>query len=123
MLVEMQSLGWRKGFEVTGEYSALGDEDLMGRVSERLKQLLQVVDGDYGSLDAADRNVLEDQVEELEDENQALKTELNQARRRIEELEKVNEESASLDELLTQINAVLGDTYDCLLYTSPSPRD
>ena len=84
----------------------------MGRVSERLKQLLQVVDGDYGSLDAADRNVLEDQVEELEDENQALKTELNQARRRIEELEKVNEESASLDELLTQINAVLGDTYD-----------
>ena len=51
-------------------------------------------------------------MEELEDDNQALKTELTLARRRIEELETVNEECEGLEELFSQINEVLSDTYD-----------
>ena len=106
----MQSLGRGRGFEKTAEYSALGNEELTGRISKRLKRLLQVIDGD--SLDDADRGFLEDQVEELEDETQALKAELGRAKGRIMELEAKNGESESLGELLSRINGALSDTYD-----------
>ena len=99
-----------RGFEKVGEYSALGDEELTGRISERLKRLLKVIDGD--SLDSAERGQLEDQVEELEDETQALKTELEMARIRIRELEELNEVSESLSELLSRINDALSITID-----------
>jgi len=112
IVVEMQSLGRGRGFEKTGEYSALDDEDLTGRISERLRKLLLVMNGDSGNRDTVDGTILEDQVEEFEDEKQALKTELDLARRKIEELDKANEESESLEELLFKINEVLGDTYD-----------
>ena len=110
IVVEMQSLGRGRGFEKTAEYSGLGDEVLMGRISKRLKRLLQVIDGD--SLDSPERGLLEDQLEEFEDETQAIKTELDMARIRIRELEALNEESESLDELLSRINDALSITID-----------
>ena len=110
IVVDMQSLGRGRGFEKTGEYSAFGDEVLMGRISKRLKRLLQVIDGD--SLDSVERVLLEDQVEELEDETQAIKTELERARRRIVKLEAASMDSEVFDELLSRINEALSDTYD-----------
>jgi len=108
----MQSLGRARGFEKTGEYSALDDEDLTSRISERLRKLLLVMNGDSGNRDNAKRMILEDQVEELEDETQALKVELEMARERIREFEALNDESESLSEILSRINDALSETYD-----------
>ena len=49
--VEMRPLGGRRGFEVTGRYSALGDTELMGRISTRLRELQRLIDGKEVSMD------------------------------------------------------------------------
>ena len=107
----MRSLGWRKGFKVTDEYSALGDEELMARISERLKRLLQVIDGNHEKRDAVDKANLEDQIEELTDDFTVQAVELAHAKRRIEKLEKVTEESVSFNGLLSRINDILSEVY------------
>ena len=68
--VEMRSLGGRRGFQVTGRYSALGDAELMGRISTRLQELQRLIYGKEGSLDEENQGLL-DSVEELEDEVRA----------------------------------------------------
>ena len=87
IVVEMQSLGRGRGFEKTAEYSGLGDEVLMGRISRRLKRLLQVIEGDSPNPLQMANVRLEDQVEELEDEVKTLLSELRVAKKRITELE------------------------------------
>jgi LPS O-antigen subunit length determinant protein (WzzB/FepE family) len=106
-LVEMRSLG-RKGFKKTGEYSALGDESLMGRISQRLKRLLGVIEGETKN---TGKELLEDHVEELEDETQFLKAELEMSKRRIKGLEEATTQNEDKGVLLSQINEALSDTY------------
>ena len=107
IVVEMRSLGRGRGFEKTAEYSALGDDELTGRISKRLKRLLKVIEGETKD---AEKGLLEDMVEELEDEAHSLKAELERGRKRIGELEAQTDESESLNELLSHINEVLSDT-------------
>lgn len=108
IVVEMQSLGRGRGFEKTSEYSALGDEVLMGRISERLKRLLRVIEDEPKD---TEKELLEDHVEELEDENQALKTELEISKKRIRGLEETTTKNENNGDLLSQINEALSDTY------------
>ena len=75
--VEMRSLGGRRGFQVTGRYSALGDTELMGRISTRLHELQRLINGKEVSLDEENQRLL-DSVEELDDEKGELLSLINE---------------------------------------------
>ena len=109
ILVEMKSLGWRKGFKVVDEYSALGDETITGRIADRLHLLLQLIEGDKKRPLEVENTKLEDQVEELEDDIKVLLPEMEAAKERIRELEK---ESEGYGELLSMVNEALEHAYD-----------
>jgi hypothetical protein len=108
IVVDMQSQGYARGFKKTAEYSALGDEELTGRIAVRLKQILRVIEGEPKD---AEKELLEDTVEELEDENQALKVELEITKKQNRNLEALNEESENHGDLLSQVNDILSDTF------------
>ena len=109
----MKSLGWRKGFKVVDEYSALGDETITGRIADRLHLLLQLIEGDEKRPLEVENTKLEDQVEELDDEVKALASELEASKERIRELE---EESEGYGELLSMVNEALEYAYDESFY-------
>ena len=70
-LVEMTSLGRGRGFAKTGEYSALDDAALMGRIADRLHALLKLIEGDKVDTIERENQRLLDSMEELEDEARA----------------------------------------------------
>ena len=109
IVVEMQSLGRGRGFKVVGEYSALGDEVLTGRIAKRMNGLLHLIEGDSPNPLQVKNVQLEDQVEELEDDVKTLLSELKVAKKRIRELEEGGTER--YDELLYMVNEVLGEVY------------
>ncbi len=109
IVVEMQSLGRGRGFKVVGEYSALGDEVLTRRIADRMRLILKLIEGDTQSPLMIRNTRLEDQVEELEDDVKAFRSELKVAKRRIRELEEGDTER--YDELLYMVNEVLGEVY------------
>ena len=100
IVVEMQSQGRGRGFKVVNEYSALGDEFLMGRIGKRLDSLQGLINGESSSLFIEEENRLKDSVEELEDETTTLRKELREARGRIKELEEKTYLDEANDELL-----------------------
>jgi len=112
IVVEMQSQGRGRGFKVVDEYSALGDEVLVGRIVKRIDSLQGLILGESSSALLEEKSRLEDSVEELEDEVGMLRKVLREARGRIQELK----ERASLDmvnyELLSLVNEVLCDSDD-----------
>ena len=118
-IVEMQSLGRGKGFTVTGEFSALSDEVLMGRIAKRLHALLGLIEGDDKKivkpeemrLSELERENwrLEDTVEELEDDLRSLSEELKSTRTIISEQAA---EKAEYDELLELVSEALSDVYE-----------
>jgi len=107
----MQSQGRGKGFKKIGEFSGLGDRGLMDRIAARLETLLYLIKGDSPNPIMAENFCLYDAVEELEDDNRALQKELHLTREQIIELKAKYEAYDSLDELVSQINEVLSDTY------------
>ena len=109
IVVEMQSLGRGRGFKVVGEYSALGDEAITSRIASRLHRLLRLIEGDSPNPLQVENVRLEDQVEELEDDVKAFRSELKVAKKRIRELEEGDTER--YDELLYMVNEVLGEVY------------
>ena len=109
IVVEMQSLGRGRGFKVVGEYSALGDEAITSRIAGRLHRLLHLIEGDSPNHLQVENVRLDDQVEELEDDVKAFRSELKVAKRRIRELEEGDTER--YDELLYMVNEVLGEVY------------
>jgi len=111
ILVDMQSQGRGKGFKKIGEYSGLGDRGLMDRIAARLETLLYLIKGDSPDPFMAEKDRLDDAVEELEDDNRALQKELRQANVRISELEAENKENETIGDLVAQINEVLSETY------------
>ena len=109
--VEMRSLGGRRGFQVTGRYSALGDTELMGRISTRLLELQRLIQGKEGSLDEENQRLL-DSVEELEDEVRSLSERLEKAQQMNARLGDTAEElDDENEELLSLINEALRAVY------------
>ncbi len=109
--VEMSSLGGRRGFQVTGRYSALGDTELMGRISTRLHELQRLIDGKEGSLAEENQRLL-DNVEELEDELRSLSKKLSKAHQlNAKNQEAGEEENDEKEELLSLINEALSTVY------------
>jgi len=109
--VEMRSLGGRRGFQVTGRYSALGDTELMGRLSTRLHELLRLIEGRDVSLDEENQRLL-DSVEELEDEVWSLSERLEKAHQMVAQFENTaEEEDDENEELLSLINEALSTMY------------
>jgi len=113
ILVEMQSLGRARGFAKIGEYSALNDEVLMGRIADRLHVLLALIEGERAGAVERENQRLDDLVEELEDEVRSLEEELRVARERIMEYEDAaEEEDDEIEALLILLNETLGGVYD-----------
>ncbi len=109
--VEMRSLGGRRGFQVTGRYSALGDTELMGRISTRLHELQRLIHGKEVSLDEENERLL-DSVEELEDEVRSLSERLEKTQQMNARLEEAGEEeNDEKEELLSLINEALSTLY------------
>ncbi len=107
----MSSLGGRRGFQVTGRYSALGDTELMGRISTRLHELQRLIDGKEGSLAEENQRLL-DNVEELEDELRSLSKKLSKAHQlNAKNQEAGEEENDEKEELLSLINEALSAVY------------
>jgi DNA repair exonuclease SbcCD ATPase subunit len=107
----MSSLGGRRGFQVTGRYSALGDNDLMRRISTRLHELQRLIQGKEGSLDEENQRLL-DTVEELEDEVRSLSERLEKAHQmNAKHEEAVEELDDEKGELLSLINEALSVVY------------
>ncbi len=111
ILVDMQSQGRAKGFKKIREFSGLSDRGLMDRIAARLETLLTLIKGDSPNQIMAENVRLDDAVEELEDDNRALRKELHLAQEQMVELKAKYEAYDSLDELVSQINEVLSDTY------------
>jgi len=109
IVVDMQSQGRARGFKVVNEYSALGDEVLTRRIADRMRLILKLIEGDTQSPLMIRNTRLEDQVEELEDDVKAFRSELKVAKRRIRELEEGDTERYG--ELLYLVNEVLGEVY------------
>ncbi len=42
-LIEMRSLGRARGWEVSGRFSALDDKDLMNRIANRCRKILEII--------------------------------------------------------------------------------
>ena len=109
--VEMRSLGGRRGFQVTGRYSALGDTELMGRISTRLHELQRLIQGKEVPLDEENQRLL-DAAEELEDEVRSLSEKLEKAHQMIAKYEDAaEEEDDENEELLSLINEALSTVY------------
>jgi uncharacterized coiled-coil DUF342 family protein len=104
----MQSQGRGRGLKVVDEYSALGDEFLMGSIGKRLDSLQDT----RASLFIEEENRFKDSVEGLEDEATTLRKELREARGRIKELEEKTYLDEANDELLSLVNEVLCDPDD-----------
>lgn len=83
----------------------------MDRIAARLETLLTLIKGDSPNQIMAENVRLDDAVEELEDDNRALRKELHLAQEQMVELKAKYEAYDSLDELVSQINEVLSDTY------------
>ena len=109
--VEMRSLGGRRGFQVTGRYSALGDTELMGRISTRLQELQRLIEGKEVPLGEENQRLL-GSVEELEDEVLSLSEKLENAHQKIAMYEDAaEEEDDEIKELLSLINEALSTMY------------
>jgi len=109
--VEMRSLGGRRGFQVTGRYSALGDTELMGRISTRLRELQRLIDGKEVSMDEENQRLL-DTVEELEDDARDLSEKLEKANQAIAKYEDTVEEGDDeKEDMLSLINEALSTVY------------
>ena len=109
--VEMRSLGRGRGFRVVGRYSALGDAELMGRISTRLHELLRLIEGRELPLDEENQRLL-DSVEELEDEVRSLSERLEKAHKMIAGYEDAAEEqNDENEERLSLINEALSTVY------------
>ena len=108
-LVEMQSLGRGRGFQVIDRFSALEDEELMRRISKRLKELLALIEDESEDHDEEKQQLL-DANEELEDTVRSLEGQLKRSEERIEELERALDENEEVDdELLELVNDALRD--------------
>lgn len=109
----MQSLGRGRGFAKTGEYSALDDAALMGRIADRLHALLKLIEGDKVGTIERENQRLDDLIEELEDEVRSHEEELKRAREKIMEYEDAaEEEDDDIEALLSLVNKALRDVYD-----------
>jgi hypothetical protein len=112
-MVEMESLGWRKGFKVTDEYSALGDDAITSRIAIRMHTLLRLIEGESPKPLVVKNTHLEDQVEELEDEVHSLTEKLKKANITIGKYEdSKEEEDDDIEELLILVNEALSEVYD-----------
>jgi chromosome segregation ATPase len=111
-VVEMQSQGRGKGFEVLKRYSALDDVELMSRISRRLKELLALIEGEADDPEEEKQKLL-DTIEELNDDVRALKLQLRQEREKLRQCEEIMaEEKDTSEELLDLVNDALGDVYE-----------
>ncbi len=109
--VEMSSLGGRRGFQVTGRYSALGDTERMSRISTRLHELQRLIQGKETLQDEENHRLL-DSVEELEDDVRSLSERLEKAQQMNAKHEKAGEEeNDEKEELLSMINEALCTVY------------
>ena len=74
-VVSRRSLGRGRGFEVTGRYSVLDDEELMERIATRLHLLLNLIEGEDANPEKG-----EDEYEEAEEEDdRELLVQVNEA--------------------------------------------
>lgn len=111
-VVEMQSLGRGRGFEVLKRYSALDDEELMNRVSRRLRELLALIEGETEDPEEEKQQLL-DAIEELNDDVRALKIQLHEERKRLKQYaELIVKERDADEELLDLVNDAIGDLYE-----------
>ena len=114
--VDVSGLGRGRGFQVTGQYSILGDPMIMGLISDRCHRILHIIqDGGYlppQELDAL-RATLDSWIQyahRLEAENASLREEN-------EELSEVEEEDGDDYEssrLLRKINGAVSFDFDDL---------
>lgn len=92
-LIEMRSLGRARGWKETARYSALDNEELMGRIADRCLIILRLIG----------KEVTTPEDEDLEEE----------LRDRIEELSGfVDEYEEEMDELLADVNRALPNVYE-----------
>jgi predicted nuclease with TOPRIM domain len=115
----MKGLGRGKGFEVTGEYSALGDVNLTSRINERVKKIENITSVEPEreqqvelKITESQYNMILDREEELEDEVAYLRRKLRQEQGKVADLQdRLEEIEDSESEILEKINDAIGEIY------------
>ena len=110
-LIEMRSLGRARGWEVSGRFSALDDKDLMNRIANRCRKILEIIGEEVTEKSSV--AALKKKLGEWRNEALGLRDENAEIQKSLEEnIDEVGAWQAESEELIARVNEAFNSEYE-----------